>query len=156
MLKGWPAKHNMVGDMVLRSRLWFPVLLRRWLSIGVVVALPSLALAQIDFSARKTPEQLFASDCSACHPLPQGLGRGRDARSLTGFLHEHYTTKAQYAAVIANYLVRVRDLPPPATVPAGTAEATKSNERGAKSPAEILRDKVRNYATGGEKAIPAE
>jgi hypothetical protein len=156
MLKAWPAKHNMVGDMVLRSRLWFPVLLRRWLSIGVVVALPSLALAQIDFSARKTPEQLFASDCSACHPLPQGLGRGRDARSLTGFLHEHYTTKAQYAAVIANYLVRVRDLPPPATVPAGTAEATKSNERGAKSPAEILRDKVRNYATGGEKAVPAE
>ena len=156
MLKGWPAKHNMVGDMVLRSRLWFPVLLRPWLSIGVVVALPSLALAQIDFSARKTPEQLFASDCSACHPLPQGLGRGRDARSLTGFLHEHYTTKAQYAAVIANYLVRVRDLPPPATVPAGTAEATKSNERGAKSPAEILRDKVRNYATGGEKAVPAE
>lgn len=156
MLKAWPAKHNMVGDMVLRSRLWFPVLLRRWLSIGVVVALPSLALAQIDFSARKTPEQLFASDCSACHPLPQGLGRGRDARSLTGFLHEHYTTKAQYAAVIANYLVRVRDLPPPATVPAGTAEATKSNERVAKSPAEVLRDKVRNYATGGEKAIPAE
>lgn len=156
MLEAWPAKHNMVGDMVLRSRLWFPVLLRRWLSIGVVVALPGLALAQIDFSARKTPEQLFASDCSACHPLPQGLGRGRDARSLTGFLHEHYTTKAQYAAVIANYLVRVRDLPPPATVPAGTAEATKSNERGAKSPAEILRDKVRNYATGGEKAVPAE
>ncbi|MGA8414195.1 MAG: hypothetical protein WB756_20770, partial [Xanthobacteraceae bacterium] len=85
-----------------------------------------------------------------------GLGRGRDARSLTGFLHEHYTTKAQYAAVIANYLVRVRDLPPPATVQGGTAEATKSNERVAKSPAEVLRDKVRNYATGGEKAIPAE
>ncbi|MGB7836397.1 MAG: hypothetical protein WBL84_29780, partial [Xanthobacteraceae bacterium] len=117
--------------MVLRSRLWFPVLLRRWLSIGVVVALPGLALAQIDFSARKSPEQLFASDCSACHPLPQGLGRGRDARSLTGFLHEHYTTKAQYAAVIANYLLRVRDLPPPVTVQGGTAEATKSNERGA-------------------------
>ena len=62
MLEAWPAKHNMVGDMVLRSRLWFPVLLRRWLSIGVVVALPGLALAQIDFSARKSPEQLFASD----------------------------------------------------------------------------------------------
>ena len=156
MLKGWPAKHNMVGDMVLRSRLWFPVFLRRWLSIGVVVALPGLALAQIDFSARKSPEQLFASDCSACHPLPQGLGRGRDARSLTGFLHEHYTTKAQYAAVIANYLVRVRDLPPPATVQGGTAEATKSNERGARSAAEILKDKLGSYATAGEKAIPAK
>jgi hypothetical protein len=84
------------------------------------------------------------------------LGRGRDARSLTGFLHEHYTTKAQYAAVIANYLVRVRDLPPPVTVQGGTAEATKSNERGAKSAAEILKDKLGSYATAGEKAIPAE
>ena len=141
--------------MVSGSRVWFLVFPRRWLSIGFVVASPALALAQVDYSARKTPEQLFASDCSACHPAPQGLGRGRDARSLAGFLHEHYTTKAQYASVLANYLVRVRDLPP-APVQAGTAEASKSNEGGAKSAVEILQDKLQNYATAGEKAIPAK
>ena len=142
--------------MVSRSCLWFLVFPRLWLSIGLVAASPALALAQVDFSARKTPEQLFASDCSACHPAPQGLGRGRDARSLTGFLHEHYTTKAQYASVLANYLVRVRDLPPPAPVQAGTTEVSRSNEGGAKSAVEILKDKLKNYATAGEKAIPAE
>jgi hypothetical protein len=142
--------------MILSSRPRFPAFLRRWLSIGVVVASPGLALGQVDYSARKTPEQLFASDCSACHPSPQGLGRGRDARGLAGFLHEHYTTKAQYAAVLANYLVRVRDLPPSATVQGGTAEASKSNEGGAKSAVEILKDKLQNYARAGEKAIPAE
>jgi hypothetical protein len=143
--------------MVLRSGRWFQVFARRWLSIAVVVASPALALAQVDYSARKTPEQLFASDCSACHPAPQGLGRGRDARSLAGFLHEHYTTKAQYAAVIANYLIRVRDLPPPPSTPqGGTVEATKSNQQGAKSAAEILNDKLRSYATSGEAAIPAK
>jgi hypothetical protein len=141
--------------MVSGLRVWFLVFPRRWLSIGFVVASPALALAQVDYSARKTPEQLFASDCSACHPAPQGLGRGRDARSLGGFLHEHYTTKAQYASVLANYLVRVRDLPP-APVQAGTAEASKSNEGGAKSAVEILKNKLQNYATAGEKAIPAE
>lgn len=142
--------------MISGSRPWFPAFLRRWLSIGVVAASPGLALGQVDYSARKTPEQLFASDCSACHPSPQGLGRGRDARSLAGFLHEHYTTKDQYAAVLANYLVRVRDLPPPATVQGGTAQASKSNEGGAKSAVEILKDKLQNYARAGEKAIPAE
>jgi hypothetical protein len=50
----------------------------------------------------------------------------------------------------------VRDLPPPAPVQGGTAVATKSNERGAKSAVEILQDKLQNYATAGEKAIPAE
>jgi len=98
---------------------------------------------------------VFGSDCSACHPSPQGLGRGRDARNLAGFLHEHYTTKAQYAAVLANYLVRVRDMPP-ATLQGGTAEASKSNEGGAKSAVEILKDKLQNYARAGEKAVPAE
>jgi hypothetical protein len=141
--------------MILGSCPWFPAFLRRWLSIGVVVVSPALAVAQVDYSARKTPEQLFASDCSACHPSPQGLGRGRDARNLAGFLHEHYTTKAQYAAVLANYLVRVRDMPP-ATLQGGTAEASKSNEGGAKSAVEILKDKLQNYARAGEKAVPAE
>jgi len=58
-----------------------------------------------DFSAGKTPAQLFAGDCAACHRSPQGLGRGRDASSLTSFLREHYTTKPANAGALASYLV---------------------------------------------------
>ena len=35
------------------------------------------ALAQ-DFAAGKTPAQLFGSDCSDCHRLPNGLGKKYD------------------------------------------------------------------------------
>ena len=61
-------------------------------SLGVLALLGGLwaapALAQ-DYSAGKTPTQLFASHCSACHKSPGGLAKGRDARSLTSFLKEH-------------------------------------------------------------------
>jgi len=61
------------------------------------------AVAQ-DFSAGKTASQLFASDCSACHKSPAGLAKGQSVRSLTSFLREHYTTKAESAAALAAYL----------------------------------------------------
>jgi len=80
---------------------------RRWLAIGAVIVLPGMALAQTDYSAGKSPSQLFASDCAACHQSPQGLARGRDAGTLTGFLRDHYTTKVEWAGVLANYLVGV-------------------------------------------------
>jgi hypothetical protein len=137
-----------------RSRFWFRVFLRRWLSIAAVVVSPSTALAQKDYSAGKTPEQLFTSDCSACHASPQGLGLRRDARNLTAFLREHYTTKVQWAAVLANYLVRVRTLPPFETAQGGSEQAAKGNETDAKRAPETLQDKLRSYATAGEEAKP--
>src|SRR5262245_39872399 len=101
------------------------VLARPW-AIAALLVSPGVALAEVDYSARKTPEQLFASDCAACHASPQGLGPKRDARSLTGFLREHYTTKVQWAAVLADYLVRVRSLPPfEVVVQGGSQQATK-------------------------------
>jgi hypothetical protein len=57
-----------------------------------------------DFTAGKTPAQLFQSDCSACHKSPAGLAKGRDTRALTSFLREHYTTKKESAAALAGYL----------------------------------------------------
>ncbi|MGC2774663.1 MAG: hypothetical protein WA418_03395, partial [Bradyrhizobium sp.] len=67
------------------SRHFWPI---AW---GITMALGSSAGAQ-DFSVGKTPAQLFATDCAACHKTAQGLARGKDASSLASFLREHYTT----------------------------------------------------------------
>ena len=76
------------------------------LLVGATVLLPNTALAHIDFSAGKTPEQLFDSDCSGCHRSAEGLARGRPVDVLTEFLREHYTTKVQLATLLASYLIR--------------------------------------------------
>ncbi len=76
-------------------------------SIGVLATLAALGFgpaAAQDFTAGKTPAQLFQSDCTACHKSPAGLAKGRDARALTSFLREHYTTKEESAAALAGYL----------------------------------------------------
>src|SRR5689334_19179214 len=77
--------------------------LRFWLMLAGVVGLPGNALGQ-DYSAGKSPAQLFSTDCSACHQSARGLAKGRDPRSLTSFLREHYTTKQETAATLAAFL----------------------------------------------------
>ena len=73
------------------------------LAFGFAAALTGVAQAQ-DYSAGKTPAQLFASDCSACHKSPQGLAKGTDTRSLASFLREHYTTKPESAGALAAFV----------------------------------------------------
>ena len=62
-----------------------------------------------NFSAGKTPAQLFASDCtgSGCHRGPQGLGKDRGQMGLSNFLREHYTNSRESAAALAAYLAGV-------------------------------------------------
>jgi Group II intron, maturase-specific domain len=78
--------------------------------IKCLVAVPGLALitgtslAQ-DLAAGRTPAQLFASDCSACHRSPQGLGKKYNTGSLTGFLRAHYTTTPETAGSLAKYVM---------------------------------------------------
>jgi organic hydroperoxide reductase OsmC/OhrA len=67
------------------------------LLIGAMLVFANRAPASTDYSAGKTPEQLFDSDCSGCHHLPYRLAHGRNERSLTNFLREHYTTNARSA-----------------------------------------------------------
>jgi hypothetical protein len=87
------------------------------------------ALAQ-DFTAGKTPAQLFGSDCSACHRLPNGLGKKYDVAGLSGFLREHYTAKPDSAGALAKYVMgfaNVRAMP--TTAPsAGDAVAARPAE----------------------------
>jgi hypothetical protein len=97
--------------------------------IKCLAAVPALALtagaafAQ-DFTAGKTPAQLFASDCSACHRSPDGLGKKYNAGSLTGFLRAHYTTKQETAGSLAKYVMGFAAARPVATT-SPTAEDAK-------------------------------
>jgi hypothetical protein len=77
----------------------------RWLILfGIVGAFASGPLLAQDFTQGKSPAQLFAGDCAACHKSPQGLAKS-DARSVASFLREHYTTKPEMADALAAYLL---------------------------------------------------
>src|SRR5215210_1656105 len=67
-----------------------------------------------NLSAGKTPAQLFASDCSACHRSPAGLAKGRGPGQLANFLVEHYTSSRQSAGLLGAYVASIRG-PAPAT-----------------------------------------
>jgi hypothetical protein len=58
--------------------------------------------AQDNLQAGKTPAQIFADTCSACHRRPQEL-----RRASAGFLRQHYTSGSSEAAVMASYLAKV-------------------------------------------------
>lgn len=89
----------------------------RWpIVFGVVGAVASTPVFAQDFTEGKSPAQLFAGDCAACHKSPQGLAKS-DARSVAGFLREHYTTKPEMADALAAYLV-------------ASGRASASNEAG--------------------------
>ena len=75
---------------------------------GVVLAIFAVvtASAQSNLDAGKSPAQMFASGCSACHHTPQEVAHaGRD------FLLEHYTTGPRQADAMAAYLDTVRSAP---------------------------------------------
>jgi hypothetical protein len=75
------------------------------LTLGVAAAVSIAAAHAEDFTAGKTPAQLFRSDCSGCHAQPAGiLKRRRDIAELAEFLREHYTTKSESAQALATYL----------------------------------------------------
>lgn len=74
--------------------------------IGLIAALaPTLAFAQTNIDADKTPAQIFANDCAACHKSARGLGAGRGSLMLSSFLREHYTSSKEQAAALAAYVL---------------------------------------------------
>jgi hypothetical protein len=60
--------------------------------------------AQENLEAGKSPSQIFAGTCAACHKSPRGLMKTVNASSLPGFLRQHYTTSSNMAGVLASYL----------------------------------------------------
>jgi hypothetical protein len=86
-------------------------MLSRTLSLATVTlliagfpAVPALAQNQ-NLEAGKSPSQIFAGTCTACHKGPRGLLRTVSPSSLQGFLRQHYTTSPDMASLLAGFLV---------------------------------------------------
>ena len=73
------------------------------LLIGCLTAVAVHAVENLE--AGKSPAQIFAGTCNACHKSPRGLLRSVPASSLPGFLRQHYTTSSDMASVLSSYLV---------------------------------------------------
>jgi hypothetical protein len=73
------------------------------LVVGCLTAVAVRAVENLE--AGKTPSQIFAGTCNACHKSPRGLLRSVPASSLSGFLRQHYTTSSDMANVLAGFLV---------------------------------------------------
>ena len=85
-------------------------MLSRALSLATVTLLigcltAAAVRAQENLDAGKSPAQIFAGTCNACHKSPRGLLRTVPASSLPGFLRQHYTTGGNMASVLSAYLV---------------------------------------------------
>jgi hypothetical protein len=74
------------------------------LLVGCCVAHEALAQAT-NLEAGKSPSQIFAGTCTACHKSPHGLLKTVPPGSLSSFLRQHYTTSGEMAGVLASYLV---------------------------------------------------
>ena len=74
------------------------------LLIGCYAADPVRAQAQ-NLEAGKSPSQIFAGTCNACHKSPRGLLKTVSPGSLPGFLREHYTTSSDMASLLSAFLV---------------------------------------------------
>ena len=73
------------------------------LLIGCLTAVAVHAVENLE--AGKSPAQIFAGTCNACHKSPRGLLRSVPPSSLSGFLRQHYTTSSDMASVLSSYLV---------------------------------------------------
>ena len=58
-----------------------------------------------NLEAGKSPSQIFAGTCNACHKSPRGLLKTVAPGSLPGFLRQHYTTSGDMASTLSSYLV---------------------------------------------------
>jgi cytochrome c553 len=106
--------------------------------IGLLAALaPAMAHAQTNIDQGKTPAQIFANDCAACHKAARGLANGKSSGALADFLHEHYTTGRDQAAALAAYVLGAGAGPKPAVERAGAAaEEPKPPNRQTRKPEE--------------------
>src|SRR5476651_1729014 len=74
------------------------------LLIGSLSVKPAQAQAQ-NLEAGKSPSQIFAGTCNACHKSPRGLLKTVSPGSLPGFLRQHYTTSSEMASLLSAFLV---------------------------------------------------
>jgi hypothetical protein len=86
-------------------------MLSRALSLATVMLLigcfaaDSAQAQATNLEAGKSPSQIFAGTCTACHKSPRGLLKTVAAGSLPGFLRQHYTTSSEMAGLLSSFLV---------------------------------------------------
>jgi hypothetical protein len=85
-------------------------MLSRALSLATVTLLIGFCAAervqaQENLEAGKSPSQIFADTCTACHKGSRGLLKTVAPGSLPSFLRQHYTTSPAMAGVLASYLI---------------------------------------------------
>ncbi len=85
------------------SRIGFVV---PWLIGFTALGLDAPAKAQGNIDAGRSPAQIFAETCSACHRSPREL-----KRSGAGFLRSHYSAGAEEASAMAAYLASIGNDP---------------------------------------------
>jgi hypothetical protein len=85
-----------------------------------------------DLDAGKTPAQLFASHCAACHRSPQGLAK--QSFGLAGFLRQHYTTSSATASALAAYVGAAASDPRAARAPAQGQRGQQGGPGAARPP----------------------
>src|SRR6476659_6232313 len=73
------------------------------LLIGCLTAAAVRAVENLE--AGKSPAQIFAGTCNACHKSPRCLLRSVPASSLPSFLRQHYTTSSDMASVLSSFLI---------------------------------------------------
>jgi hypothetical protein len=74
------------------------------LLIGGFAAAPTPVQAQ-NLEAGKSPSQIFAGTCTACHKSARGLLRTVSPGALPGFLRQHYTTSPEMAGLLSSFLI---------------------------------------------------
>ena len=101
--------------------------------IGLVAGLgPAMAHAQTNIDQGKTPAQIFANDCAACHKPTRALANGKNRFALTEFLREHYTTSREQAAGLAAYVLGAGFGAKPANEPPKSTKAEEETPAAAK------------------------
>ena len=68
-------------------------------------AAPPPTVAQTNIDQGKSPAEIFATDCAACHKSIRGLAAGKNSLTLSSFLREHYTSSRDQAAAMASYVL---------------------------------------------------
>jgi mono/diheme cytochrome c family protein len=114
----------MVLDLTARRALKHGTLM-----LGALLLLACGAATAQNLDRGKSGQKLFADSCSTCHRSPRGLAKGRFNLTLRYFLQQHYSSGADTAAALADYLQSV-DTPPPGK-PRGSA---KHSPRGTQRP----------------------
>ena len=113
----------------------------------VLLILTAPADAQGNLDAGKSPAQIFADTCAACHRNAREL-----RRASAGFLRQHYTTGAEEASAMANYLA---GLPGEAREPRG-AQPKRPPAGIGQGPTDAPRQPPRQAVDQQPKATPPQ